>query len=205
MNDIIKTDLGNFSNLQEASSKSKSFVEEGMLWEGQLDGKAVLLLLDEKKEKVVSAAVATKANADLKSLHVKDDSLITEKSWYESHFTYDEDNDQGETAEQFAANYQNRIKINGMKEGIQIDDPKLIENANQYLMDKISLTNKLKEAEAYKQSMLKCLSDTNVSSETMKQYLNPHDIIAVKKLQNNGKEDEVSGVVKADMLAHKGR
>ena len=200
MDNMTQSNSADFTNLQEISSQTaprrlKDFAKENRLWEAQSEGRKVLLLLDKKKEKIASTAAVMKPDADLMTLYAADDRLVTETSKIESYFSHDEQINSDESPEQFAANYQTRIKLNGMKQGIQIDDPKLTDNANRFLMDKICLTLKLKEAEAYKQKLLECLSETNVNSETMKQYLTSHDIITVKKLQNNGNE-EISGVAK---------
>lgn len=200
MNNIIKSEIGDFTNLQQIES-----TKTDRLWQAELNEKKVLLLLDENKENIVSTALALKPESNLSSLHIVNDHLVTDKSKTESYIKYDGEAEKEKSEEEYLANYQARVKLYALKEGIQLDDPQLTQNANQFLSDKIATTLKLQEAEAYKQKLLECLSNTNVSTDTMKKYLTSRDMVAIKKMQANFSDNEISGVVKADILAKKSR
>lgn len=200
MNNVIKSEIGDFTNLQQIKS-----TKTDRLWQAELNEKQVLLLLDENKENIVSTALALKPESDLSALHIVNDHLVTDKSKTESYLKYDEEVEQEKSAEEYWANFQTRVKLYALKEGIQLDDPQLTQNADQFLTDKIVTTLKLQEAETYKQKLLECLSNTNVSTDTMKKYLTAHDMVAIKKMQANFSDNEISGAVKADILAKKSR
>ncbi len=200
MNNIIKSEIGDFTNLQQIKS-----TKTDRLWQAELNEKKVLLLLDENKENIVSTALALKPESDFSSLHIVNDHLVTDKSKTESYIKYDREAEKEKSEEEYLANYQARVKLYALKEGIQLDDPQLTQNANQFLSGKIATTLKLQEAEAYKQKLLECLSNTNVSTDTMKKYLTSRDMVAIKKMQANFSDNEISGVVKADILAKKSR
>lgn len=200
MDNIIKSEIGDFTNLQQIKS-----TKTDRLWQAELNEKKILLLLDENKENIVSTALALKPESNLSSLHIVNDHLVTDKSKTESYIKYDGEAEKEKSEEEYLANYQARVKLYALKEGIQLDDPQLTQNANQFLSDKIATTLKLQEAEAYKQKLLECLSNTNVSTDTMKKYLTSRDMVAIKKMQANFSDNEISGVVKADILAKKSR